>query len=218
MTTAARSLPPPGRTLQASTLEPTDSVRAAKTDCLGSLLLLLLLMLGGRIQAPKWRTGMMLSGTLFLGVLWVACGGGGGGGVTTAPPPAPAVSLSPNGLTFSSQNAGTTSAAQTVTLTNTGNAALTITSIAASGDFAETNTCATSVPAAAKCAINVTFSPTKGGALSGQITITDNAAGSPQAASVSGTGVGTTAGAYKLTVTATAGQLSHQTVLDLTVQ
>ncbi len=53
----------------------------------------------------------------------------------------PAVGLAPTSLTFSGQLLTTTSAAQTVTLTNTGNAPLTINSIAASGDFAETNTC-----------------------------------------------------------------------------
>jgi len=101
---------------------------------------------------------------------------------------APTASLSPTSLTFASQNVGSTSAAQTITLSNGGTAALTITSIAASGDYAQTNTCGTSVAAGANCTISVTFTPTAAGTRTGTITVTDNAAGSPQTASLTGTG------------------------------
>jgi len=100
----------------------------------------------------------------------------------------PTVSLSPTSLTFASQTVGTTSAAQTVTLTNTGAGALSISSIAASGNFAETNTCGTSLAASASCTVSVTFTPTAAGTLTGAITFTDNAAASPQAVLLSGTG------------------------------
>ena len=57
----------------------------------------------------------------------------------------PIVSLTSGSLTYANQNVGTTSTAQSVTLNNTGSAALTITSIAVTGtnpgDFAQTNTC-----------------------------------------------------------------------------
>src|SRR5262249_2919636 len=53
----------------------------------------------------------------------------------------PVAGLAPGSLNFASHNVGTTSAAQTVTLTNSGTAALTISSIALSGDFAQTNNC-----------------------------------------------------------------------------
>ena len=57
----------------------------------------------------------------------------------------PAVSLSPNSLAFGNQSVGTTSTAQTLTLSNTGNAPLSITSLALKGtngsNFALTNTC-----------------------------------------------------------------------------
>ena len=102
---------------------------------------------------------------------------------------APTASLSPTSLTFASQNVGSTSGAQTITLTNGGTAALTITSIAASGDYAQTNTCGGSLAASANCSINVTFTPTAGGTRTGTLTVTDNAAGSPQTASLTGTGV-----------------------------
>src|SRR5260370_16006660 len=119
------------------------------------------------------------------------------GGAATAPDmteffgasgPAPVASVSPTSLTFASQTTGTTSAAQTVTLSNTGNAALTITSsIAASGDFAEANTCGSSVAAGANCTIGVTFTPTASGTRTGTLSITDNASGSPQTVIRTGT-------------------------------
>jgi hypothetical protein len=102
---------------------------------------------------------------------------------------APVVSLSPSSLPFASQTVGTTSAAQAVTLTNTGTAALTLSSIAASGNYAETNTCGTSLAVNASCTISVTFKPTASGTLTGAITLTDNAASSPQAVSLAGTAV-----------------------------
>ena len=100
----------------------------------------------------------------------------------------PGVTLSPTSLTFAAQDTGSTSAAQTVTLTNSGTGALSLTSIAASGDFAETNNCGSSVAASSDCTISVTFTPTAGGALSGTLTINDNASGSPQTVTLTGTG------------------------------
>ena len=105
----------------------------------------------------------------------------------------PVVTLSAVSLTYTGQLVGSTSSAQAVTLTNSGNAALTISSIAASGDFAQTNTCGSSVAAGANCAIHVTFTPTTAGSRSGTLTITDNAGGSPQTAALSGTGTDFTA-------------------------
>jgi hypothetical protein len=100
----------------------------------------------------------------------------------------PAVTLSPTSLTFATQTTGSTSMAQTITLTNSGTAALSITSISASGDFAETQTCGSSVATGATCTISVTFSPTAAGSQTGLLTITDNATGSPQTVALSGTG------------------------------
>ena len=107
---------------------------------------------------------------------------------TTATGPTPTVHFSSSNLTFGNQQINTTSAAQTVTLTNTGTATLNITGIVASGDYAQTNTCGTSVAAAANCTISVTFTPTATGTRTGAITITDNAAGSPHTVSLTGTG------------------------------
>ena len=101
---------------------------------------------------------------------------------------APVVSLSSTSLTFTSQALGSTSAPQTITMTNTGTAALTITSITVTGDFAALSTCGTSLAPAASCAINVTFTPTAAGSRTGLLTITDNAASSPQVVNLGGGG------------------------------
>ncbi len=127
---------------------------------------------------------------LALGLVFASfgCGGSGGSGNGGNPPPAPVASLSPASLTFGNENIGTTSAAQTVTLSNTGNASLAVTKIATSGDFAETNNCPASLAAATNCAIQVTFTPTVAGTRTGTLTVNDNASGSPQSVSLTGTG------------------------------
>jgi hypothetical protein len=75
------------------------------------------------------------------------------------------------------------------TLTNSGTETLEITSIAASGNFAETNDCAESLEAGASCTIDVTFVPlavTSAAASGGTVTITDNASTSPQSLTLTG--------------------------------
>lgn len=105
-----------------------------------------------------------------------------------SPAAALSVSLSPTSLSFASLIVGSTSGGQGVTLTNNGGTALTITSITATGDFSQTNTCGAAVGAGASCAISVTFKPTAGGARTGSVTISDNAPSSPQTITLSGTG------------------------------
>src|SRR5271163_3759233 len=99
------------------------------------------------------------------------------------------VTLSPTSLAFGNQGVGTTSAVRKVTLANTGTATLTISNIAISGPFAQTNTCGSSVQAGKRCQVSVTFSPSKTGAATGTLTITDNASNSPQSVSLTGSGV-----------------------------
>ena len=99
------------------------------------------------------------------------------------------VSFSPNTpLNFHNQKTGTTSTPQTVTLTNTGKTALTISAMKAAGQFGMTSTCGTSVAAGANCAISVTFSPKTQGAKSGTVSIRDSASSKPQVIELSGTG------------------------------
>ena len=104
---------------------------------------------------------------------------------------APVASFSPGLLTFSAQAVGSTSSAQTVTLTNTGNTALSITSVAASAGFAETDTCSnTSLTVGASCTINATFAPSAAGVASGSVLVYGNVSGGYATLPLSGTGQG----------------------------
>jgi hypothetical protein len=104
-----------------------------------------------------------------------------------------AANLTPGaGLSFASQAQGTTSAAQTATLTNSGAAALAISQITLSGDFGQSSTsCGASLAAGANCAITITFTPTALGTRTGSLSVSDNAAGSPHTLSLTGTGTAT---------------------------
>jgi hypothetical protein len=105
------------------------------------------------------------------------------------------VGLAPTSLAFGGQMLTTTSAAKPVTLTNTGTGPLTINTIAASGDFAETSTGTGACPispatlaAGVNCTINVTFAPTAVGARVGTLTVADSASGSPHTVALTGSG------------------------------
>jgi len=104
----------------------------------------------------------------------------------------PAVTLTPVSVAFGNQAVNTTSGTQTVTLTNSGAAALTITGIALTGtnpgSFAQTNNCAATVAAGASCNIAITFAPTKVASYSAALAVTDNASGSPHTVALSGSG------------------------------
>jgi Abnormal spindle-like microcephaly-assoc'd, ASPM-SPD-2-Hydin len=103
------------------------------------------------------------------------------------------VSVSTNSLTFVSQEVGTTSAAQNVTLFNDQAITLSVSSIgftgADPGDFSQTNTCMPSVPADGTCTISVTFTPSTTGSRTATLNVTDGAGNSPQTVSITGTGV-----------------------------
>ncbi len=95
----------------------------------------------------------------------------------------------PVSLTFASQTYGTTSSAQTVTLTNTGTIALVVTAIAMSGDFSETDNCVNAtVAAGASCAVQVTFTPADTGSRTGQMTVSANISGGQLVVDLTGTG------------------------------
>src|SRR5205085_223742 len=92
-----------------------------------------------------------------------------------------------------SKQVSTTSVAQTITVSNSGSAALSITGVGVTGtnaaEFSQSNTCGTSVAAGGSCTISVTFTPTVSGPRSASISISDNATGSPQSVSLTGKGV-----------------------------
>ena len=113
---------------------------------------------------------------------------------------APAVALTPQAVNFGNQTLNILSKTQTVTLINAGSAPLDITSIAASGDYAETNNCGSIIPAgSATCTISITYKPTVEGPSTEQIAITDSAAGSPHIITVTGNGVAGGGGVLTLT-------------------
>jgi hypothetical protein len=121
----------------------------------------------------------------------------------------PAVSLSPDSLTFASQPTNSTSNPQTVTLTNVGSADLSITSIGVQGvnsaDFNAGSSCGAILPAGSSCVVSVTFTPSAGGSRVASLTVTDNAPGSPHTVPLSGTG------------NATSGLLMSPSVVALTL-
>jgi hypothetical protein len=100
----------------------------------------------------------------------------------------PAVSLSSTSLTFPTQVVFTNSKAQTVTVTNTGVGILSITNIALTGPFTQTNTCGSNVNAGSTCTLTVIFRPTTAGSITGSLSLTDNAPDSPQTINLKGTG------------------------------
>ena len=109
--------------------------------------------------------------------------------------PGPLVYLSPNALSFSPQQVGTTSAAQSYTVTNYGTAALTVSGIDVSGphpsDFLGSTGC-TKAPVipGASCSVSVQFAPTATGSRTASVSVADNAPQSPQGVSTAGYGAG----------------------------
>ncbi len=147
------------------------------------------------IQLPSWELTISADfngdgKTDLAGVAYEASGGLDLSILLQGAWPAPTPSLSE--LAFDQQPVGTTSAPQTVTLTNTGTATLTISNLAITGananQFAQTNTCGPTLAPSANCQVTVTFSPaaiTAG--VSPSLTISDNALGSPQVINLLGT-------------------------------
>jgi hypothetical protein len=112
---------------------------------------------------------------------------------TGAPGTTPLVTFTPSSLTFSNVPLNTASASQMSTLQNTGAAALSISSIVASGtvagDFTETNNCPASVAVSGTCTITVTFKPSSTINQTGAVTVTDNTPNGTDALALTGNGV-----------------------------
>jgi hypothetical protein len=102
------------------------------------------------------------------------------------------ISLSPAQLTFPPQKVGTKSAPQTVTVTNTGSTAVSVSSVNIAGgssrDYSQINTCGSQIGAGASCTVTVTFMPGEKGTRTSTLEINDNGGGSPQGVPLSGTG------------------------------
>lgn len=100
----------------------------------------------------------------------------------------PVIGIFPNVLRFGNQAVGT-SAAWAITLSNSGSATLSISSIAVSGAFTEGNNCGNSLPPGGICTLGVTFKPTEKGTYNGKLIFKDSASTGQQTVALSGTGV-----------------------------
>jgi len=110
---------------------------------------------------------------------------------------APIADVSPASLTYGSLTVGAVSAAQTVTLTNNGSAALNVPAIGLTGanasEFAiqaSGTTCpltSGSIAIKGSCTVAVEFTPQDAGSMNASLSFTDNASGSPQQVALSGT-------------------------------
>lgn len=103
-------------------------------------------------------------------------------------PKPPTATPSPGSLSFSNEDVGSTSSAQTITLSNTGGMALAISSIKVGSPFSESNTCGSSLAAGANCTVSVSFDPSTAGSASGTLTVNDDLRSGPQTMAISGTG------------------------------
>ena len=98
----------------------------------------------------------------------------------------------PASLAYAPQQVSVASTSQSVTLTEGSNGSATITSIAVTGDYSQTNNCPATLATAQTCTVNVVFTPTALGSRNGTLTIQSNLAASPTVTSVvtlSGTGI-----------------------------
>jgi len=102
---------------------------------------------------------------------------------------ATAVGLSAPSVTFTPQAIHTTSGQQTIVVTNYGSSLLHFGPITASAGFSATNTCKAGVKAGSTCFIDVTFTPTTTGPVTGTVTVVDSDLFSPQTVTLSGTGM-----------------------------
>lgn len=172
---------------------------------------------GSGRSAEFLRTGTCANGTMLTGaqsctivyqfkpgqtgarsaVLAIASDGGNASlalaGTGVAAGQTPVLTPSATSLSFGSVNLGSSSATQTITVTNTGGGTLTLASLtpggANPGDFVRTGTCAnaTNLAAAQSCTVIYQFTPTTTGARSATLAVVSN--GGNATVSVDGAGV-----------------------------
>jgi hypothetical protein len=101
----------------------------------------------------------------------------------------PGIALSTSSLEFGNLAVGASSVAQTASLINETTSPLGITSIAASGDFTETNNCGSSLAANSSCTISVVLKPSTPGMITETLTVSDSAPSATQTANLLGFGL-----------------------------
>lgn len=100
-----------------------------------------------------------------------------------------ALSVAPPQLSFAAQAIGQPSAAQTVTVSNSGASAAAGLALTATGPFSLTqNTCASSLAAAASCSTGVVFTPMQTGNLTGTLTVSSTSVSPPTTVALTGIG------------------------------
>jgi hypothetical protein len=104
------------------------------------------------------------------------------------PQNAAGLTAAPNPLVFANQEINTPSTPSILKIGDAGSAALSISGISVTGDFAGTSQCGQTVSSGTQCTVNVTFTPTATGARTGALVISDNAADSPHTIKLSGNG------------------------------
>ncbi|WP_344504603.1 choice-of-anchor D domain-containing protein [Dactylosporangium maewongense] len=104
--------------------------------------------------------------------------------------PGPVINADPGSLSFAGTVVGASAPTQTVTFTNSGTTAATVSGVTTSGDYSQTNNCG-SLAVSASCTVTVKFTPTASGARTGTLTVTSNANNSPATVGLSGSGIGT---------------------------
>ncbi|WP_128912516.1 beta strand repeat-containing protein [Granulicella sibirica] len=136
------------------------------------------------VATSDGRTGELLAATYGRGVWRIPL-------LTAVSPAVPAITLSPTTLSFGDTAVATESASQTVTVTNSGNASLTVTGVTASGDFVETDNCigpGVTIAVGATCTVSVSFLPASSGVRSGLLTVYGNVPLGQAIVSLAGTG------------------------------
>jgi len=104
----------------------------------------------------------------------------------------PTLSASPSSVSFGNQTVGSSSAAQSVTISNTGGAAASISSVTVPSGYAQTNTCGSSLAVGSSCTVSLTFTPTAAQSYTGNLTVNGNASNNPLNVSLSGAGTSST--------------------------
>jgi hypothetical protein len=140
-------------------------------------------------------TGLVASTTYYYLVQAVNCAGAATSGqasATTTTPASATITASPTSLAFGTVLVGSSSAAQTVTLQNTGSSTATISSIIAGIGFTETNTCGSNLAAGASCKVSVVFTPTAATSYAASLTINSNATDGTLTVTLTGTGSSST--------------------------
>lgn len=145
------------------------------------------------LAAAVPATNLSASGNVSITITNPAPGGGTSNEAQfNVAPLTPLISFSSSTLSFSNQKVGTASAAKVIAVQNPGTAPLNISSVRIIGtdasSFHQTNNCGTVLAPGGNCSLSVVFKPTSTGVLSASISFADNAAGSPQAISIAGTG------------------------------